>query len=166
MIIIRHSLWTFIVLLITLSCNDRLSSLSNEATNFKIIHIEIASPYACSNFVEIKNTWAGTASIGYGDTLEKRTIKGKTDFIIKPDSVKTNISNIINQIKMKIPVHSTYGYDLYHFSLTIDGKKFIDKYGADSLLDKLLFILMPNVQIEHSGQCDYFYLLQQALKKH
>jgi hypothetical protein len=60
-------------------------------------------------------------------------------------------------------VVSTRGYDLYNFSLVVDDKKFIDKYGQDTLLDNVLRVLLPYVQIEESGQCDYFNLLRQAL---
>jgi hypothetical protein len=110
------------------------------------------------------STWSGTSILSYRDSEQKKALKGKKKFVIRSDADRLKIISLLNRIKARQPVFSSHGVDLYHFTVNIDGRKYIDKYGQDSLLDDMLKSLLPYAEVEENGQCDFLYLFKQGLR--
>lgn len=162
---IRHSADVLICLycLLILSCDDVPSSKIKTTGHYKTLQIEINSPYSCYNKIQMDSAGMGTTILGFRDASHNKTIKKQKQFFIHSAADKMRIQDLISRIEARSSVVSTRGYDLYNFTLVINDKQFINKYGQDSLLDNVLKILLPYVQSEDSGQCDYFNLLKQTL---
>lgn len=143
-------------------CTGPTSHKESSTNAFHFLRVTVKSPSACFDSVEIKNDWSGVASIGFLNTDGSQTIKRSKLFSIDADSTKRRCVDVLTQIKKRSPIRTNYGDDLAHFILTIDEKKYIDAYGQDSLLDKLLIQLIPYARIEEGRSCDVFNVLQQV----
>lgn len=144
-----------------LSCNDQ-SAKKIAFHDFKTIQIEINSPASCYNEIQMNNSGNGISVVGYRSLGQNEKVRNKKTFNIIAHSDQENVSNTINKIIKRGPVSSSFGFDLIHFYLMIDGKKSIDVYGGDSLLDDLLVTLAPYARVEQKEQCDFFQLFHKS----
>ena len=98
---------------------------------------------------------------GYRDTkTEKQNIESKQPFRIQEDSIRLKFEKLIDSIQTRGLVHTNRGFDLYHIVVDIDGKKYVDRFGDDSLVTRLSLVLLPYVQINHKArECDYLFNL-------
>jgi len=151
------------ILATVLSCNGGHSHANEQLSDYKSVDITINSPYACYNEIQMDQTGSGISIFGYRDRQTGKTdIKIRKPFRIHTDSVKLKVDWLVDSIHNRKPVYSTRGLDLYQFVVEIDGQKYVDKYGVDSLVNRFLILLLPYVQIDPKAeQCDYFYYLNQ-----
>ena len=156
----------FIYCVVYFSCNEINSpktSTNNHYGNFQIL---IISPFSCYNEIRLDSSGHGTNIYGISHLGETDTIKTQKDIYIEPDSDKKEINELVYDLKSRLPLQlsSKYWLDSYHFTLTIDGKKFIDKYRQDSLLDQVLKILVTYLQNDENGDCDFFNGFKRTLQ--
>jgi hypothetical protein len=146
-----------------LSCNDQPSTNNERANAYKTIHIIMNSPFACYNEIKLDKTGSGISIFGYRDKQTgKANIESRKAFLIQIDSIKLKVNDAVNRIRNRRLVYSTSGLDLYQFVVEIDGNKYVDKYGEDSLVNNFLVLLLPYAHIDPKiEQCDYFYYLKQ-----
>jgi hypothetical protein len=142
-----------------LSCKDH-AARGVVFNDFNDLQIEINSPASCYNEIKMNDSGTGISIVGNRSIGQKEKIRNQKPFDIVAVDDRENISNIIEKITKRAPVSSSVGLDLYHYCLLIDGKKFVDVYGGDTLLDKLLVTLAPFARVEQTGQCDFFQLFQ------
>jgi len=152
----------FVAFVISPACN-RISAGNEPAC--RNLQIEINSPYACYNEVKLDSTWSGTSILAFRNAEGKKTLKEKKNFYVNTNEDKQKVLRLLVKIESRPPVFSGRGFDEYHFILNIDGKRYVDKYGEDTLISEMLTDLLPYVQMEDSGQCDYFQLLRQTLNR-
>ena len=162
---LRYPLIGFILAGI-LSCKDGHSPENERVSGYKTVHIIMNSPYACYNEIQLDHTGSGISIFGYRDRQTGKTdIKIKKAFLIQSDSLKIKVDSLVDSICNRKPVSSTRGLDLYQFIVEIDGQKYVDKYGVDSLVNNILIILLPYVQSDPKvEQCDYFYFLKKIAR--
>jgi hypothetical protein len=152
----------YIVYALILSCNDYSASKNTVIARHDFFEISINSPYSCYNEIHLDSDGLFTNIFGFNSGNNNKTIKKKTKLYIHSKADIAQIHELIGQIKTRGLITSSEGNDLSHFVLLIDDKKFIDKFGQDSLVNKILNVLVPYVQNEENLQCDYFNFIKRT----
>jgi len=152
-----------VILVGVLSCNYKRSTKYERVNGYKMVHVIMNSPFACYNEIQFNQTGSGISIFGYRDRQTGKTsIESRKTFLIQIDSIKLKVDDVINSIRNSKPVYSTRGLDLYQFIVEVDGNKYIDKYGEDSLVNNFLVLLLPYVQIDSKTEkCNYLFHLKQ-----
>jgi len=146
------------------ACKERGSSKALTAPKrYDHLQIILYSPYTCYNEIQLDHAGLGINILGYHYPDSTSKIKTRKDFQLAPAAQK-KIQELVTGIQSRPLITSGYAEDKYRYVVTIDNKKFIDRFGQDSLLTTMLKAVAPYIHNEESGQCDFFYLFNQVGK--
>ena len=119
----------------------------------------IYSPYNC--FSQITYFKGGSGSIKSfvkkTNDFEKDSIIESDTFIIRMTTDLAKVNKIIKQIMVEDTVHTNRMFDTYGFKLIVDKKKYIDVYGQNENIDRLLRVFSKYIK-DSNERCGYFRL--------
>lgn len=141
-----------LISLIIVSCNYDKENQPSQLSSNKKIHIGIYSPYSCFNEIWLDNDGYGTCVFA----INKDIVHRKNSIHIESFSDKERLFRLLDSIKLRPSFDSTTANDAYHFTINIDGRKVLDRYSQDTLLDQVLIVLLPYVASSENNQCDFF----------
>lgn len=151
-------------LIIYVGCSDVVNTQSDNILQEEgNIHLLIKCPYSCFNDIKIDKKGAGLSIVGFPKGNHADTIIEKKSFIINSENDMLALKRSVDSIStkpLKAPIPMDDGY---RFTLTIDNKLVLDRYGQDSLINNILTILFPYVERVENGQCDFFNLYRRSL---
>lgn len=152
-------------LILCTGCTDiGKSKVENIPEDQAEINLFIKSPYSCFNEVKINKKGAGVSIVGYPKGNQVDTIVGKKEFKINSERDMLILTRTIEAIVTNPSNNPTKMDDGYRFIVKIDNRKVLDRYGQDSLLNNILTLLLPYVEKDDNGQCDFFNLYKKGFQ--
>jgi hypothetical protein len=126
----------------------------------------VYSPYSCFNEIQLDGSGSATAVYGFQGQDSPSVIKQKKSFIINADNDLNEIEEKVDRIISAPKIDTGRAYDLYRFTVFVNGKRVFDGYNQDSLITGILKLLLPYVEDKNNGECDFFNLLEQSIRSH
>jgi len=135
--------------------------------NFDSCILLIYSPYNCYYKIVFNTIGSGNMkTFVQSETLEGSqtdSVTGLYPFKIGAASDIQKLDKIIEQIKMGDTLRSARMFDTYSFKFWVDQKKYIDVYGQNEKIDKILKILIKYTK-GSNDRCQFFRLFGKANK--
>jgi hypothetical protein len=142
-------------------------NMNNAKQNYDTCILLIYSPYNC--YYQIVFNKGGS---GIMKTFVKRetpdgsnadSVIGLYSFKIGATSDMLKVDKIVEQIKAGDTLHSARMFDTYNFKFLVDQKKYIDIYGQNREIDKILKILFKYTK-GSKDRCGFITLFKKANK--
>ena len=150
-------------------CNNSSEvSLKTDELNetYKNCILSIYTPYNCYYSIAFDNIGSGIfkAYNKYGKVVDQKrdSVISSYFFKINADEDKMNVNKLFQLIKSGDTLHSNPMVDAFRFELIIDQKKYIDIYGENMQIDKLLKILLNYLSKNTDDKCGIFKLFKQT----
>jgi hypothetical protein len=154
-----------VITLIALSCSQAdMSKNAKKLDGFKHLSIIVNSHDGCYEEITLNDSGIGRYVYGFR-RLTKDSIIGEKTLTIKSDSAAGEIGQAISVVKKRSPVIlPEMARDAFQYILIVDDIKCIERYGNDTLLNKVLFNLEPFIPHAKGFDCGVFTLVRQIKK--
>lgn len=141
--------------------------VNHAGLNFDTCILHIYSPYNCYYEIVINKTGGGNMKAFVKNEtagkLKSDSMISRFAFSIGLTSDKPKLNKIIAQVKAEDTLNSPGMFDTYRFELVIDKKKYIDVYGQNAQINRLLKMVFKYVR-SADDRCGFFRLFQEVEK--
>jgi hypothetical protein len=158
-----------LILVICFSCKNVSSNnyINITIKKFDSCILLIYSPYNCFYEIGFNETGSGNFK-----TLVKNSTNNNSEndslisnyfFTINSETDIQKIRKIIEQVKTNDTLSSSRMVDTYEFELIVDKRKYIDVYGQNENIDRLLKVLFQYTK-NSDDKCGFIGLFQKVIK--